>query len=73
MIATQDWHPANHGSFASNHAGQEVGSTIQLHGLPQILWPDHCIQDTAGAEFAPTLEAGGIDEIVPKQSKNQVP
>ena len=47
VLATQDWHPANHGSFASQHSGHNVGDVIDLHGLEQILWPDHCIQDTS--------------------------
>ena len=52
VIATQDWHPADHGSFAANHAGGQVGETIELDGLDQILWPVHCVQGTAGAEFS---------------------
>ncbi|MFI5381664.1 MAG: nicotinamidase/pyrazinamidase, partial [Tepidisphaerales bacterium] len=43
VIATQDWHPADHGSFASQHAGKKPGDKITLAGLPQILWPDHCV------------------------------
>jgi len=57
IIATQDWHPANHGSFAANHPGHMPGDRIELAGLPQILWPVHCVQNTAGAEFA-----GGLDQ-----------
>jgi len=53
VVATQDWHPANHGSFASQHPGRQAGDTIDLNGIPQILWPDHCVQGTWGAEFAP--------------------
>ncbi|CAK9885154.1 MAG: Nicotinamidase [Candidatus Erwinia impunctatus] len=56
IIATLDWHPADHGSFASN-AGQPVGSLGTLHGLPQVWWPDHCVQKTSGAELHP-----GFDE-----------
>jgi len=56
IVATQDWHPADHGSFAANHPGRAVGEVIDLHGLPQILWPVHCVQDTAGADFAPGLD-----------------
>ena len=56
VVATQDWHPANHGSFAANHPGRKVGEVIQLGGLPQILWPVHCVQDTPGADFVPGLD-----------------
>jgi nicotinamidase/pyrazinamidase len=55
IVATQDWHPPNHGSFAANHAGTLPGDEIDLHGLPQILWPVHCVQETEGAGFAPGL------------------
>lgn len=65
VVATQDWHPANHGSFASQH-GRAVGDKIDLNGIPQILWPDHCIQGSRGAEFAAELNVEGIDEIVQK-------
>ena len=56
IVATQDWHPADHGSFASNHSGRSVGDIIELGGLPQILWPVHCVQETSGADFIPGLE-----------------
>ena len=55
MVATQDWHPASHGSFAANHPGRKPGEVIDLNGLPQILWPVHCVQNTPGAEFASGL------------------
>src|SRR5215203_2856938 len=53
VVATQDWHPANHGSFAANHPGRSPGDMIDLNGPPQILWPTHCVQNTRGAEFVP--------------------
>ena len=56
IVATQDWHPANHASFAANHVGRGVGESIELQGLPQILWPVHCVQGTGGADFAPGLD-----------------
>src|SRR5437667_12705124 len=56
VVATQDWHPANHGSFASNHPGRKPGELGELGGLPQVLWPKHCVQDTNGAAFAPELD-----------------
>ena len=56
VVATQDWHPADHGSFAANHAGKKVFEVIDLHGLPQVLWPVHCVENTHGADFVPGLD-----------------
>ena len=55
LIATQDWHPQNHGSFASNHPGAKPFDMGELGGKPQVLWPDHCIQGSHGARFHPDL------------------
>ncbi len=66
VIATQDWHPPDHGSFASNHPGKKPGDVIDLHGLEQILWPDHCVQGSPGAELHPALDRTRIDKIVRK-------
>ncbi|MCH2210776.1 MAG: bifunctional nicotinamidase/pyrazinamidase [Fuerstiella sp.] len=66
VVATQDWHPQHHGSFASQHPGHEVGESVELAGQQQILWPDHCIQETFGAEFAPGLNTERIRHIFPK-------
>ena len=55
IIASQDWHPSNHRSFASNNPGYPLFSVIRLNGLAQCLWTDHCVQDTPGAEFHPDL------------------
>lgn len=55
MAATQDWHPAAHVSFASRHQGRQPLETIELYGHEQTLWPDHCVQGTAGAELHPSL------------------
>lgn len=66
VVATQDWHPAAHESFAANHPGQKPGDRIDLHGLPQILWPVHCVQGTAGADFAPGLARGPIAKVFTK-------
>ncbi|MDW6003888.1 bifunctional nicotinamidase/pyrazinamidase [Vibrio mangrovi] len=67
VIATQDWHPAGHGSFASVHH-QSPGEIIELNGVEQILWPDHCVQSTWGAEFIPGLTTDKIEHIVYKGS-----
>src|SRR5882724_3182677 len=66
VVATQDWHPANHGSFAANHPGKNVFEQIDLNGLPQTLWPIHCVQGTKGAELAATLQRERIARIFPK-------
>ena len=55
VIATQDWHPASHQSFAANNDGKSVDDVIELNGLPQVLWPTHCVQNTDGADFHPRL------------------
>ncbi len=65
IVATQDWHPAGHESFASVH-GKPIGTVVDLHGLPQVLWPDHCVQGTPGAAFAPTLPVDRIDAVFQK-------
>jgi len=66
VVATRDWHPADHGSFATRHAGRKIGDLIDLNGLQQILWPDHCVQNTPGAEFVASLDTGKIDAIFKK-------
>jgi len=66
VVATQDWHPANHGSFAANHPGNAVFTQIDLNGLPQTLWPVHCVQGTPGADLATGLQREGIAKIFPK-------
>lgn len=62
ICATRDWHPANHGSFASTHQ-LPVGSLIDLDGIPQILWPDHCVQGTYGALFHSGWDNSKIDAL----------
>ncbi|HLP78182.1 MAG TPA: bifunctional nicotinamidase/pyrazinamidase, partial [Candidatus Paceibacterota bacterium] len=66
VVATQDWHPANHGSFAANHPGRKVFEQIDLNGLPQTLWPVHCVQNTRGAELAAALNRDRIAKVFPK-------
>ncbi len=66
VVATQDWHPANHGSFAAVHYMKRPGMVIDLNGLDQVLWPIHCVQESFGAEFHPTLNQAGITKIFPK-------
>lgn len=54
-VGTLDWHPKDHISFADNHPGKKIGDTILVSDLPQTLWPVHCVQNTAGAQFATGL------------------
>lgn len=72
VVATQDWHPADHGSFASNHSGKKPGDLITLAGLEQILWPAHCIQGSDGAKFAESLDTRRIDHIIRKGTDSQI-
>ena len=72
VVATQDWHPAEHGSFAAQHAGKKPGQMVQLNGLPQVLWPPHCVQGTPGAAFAPGLNTRRISKIFPKGTDPQI-
>jgi nicotinamidase/pyrazinamidase len=72
VVATQDWHPVDHGSFASNHQGREPGQVVDLAGLQQILWPDHCVQDSRGAEFHPELDAAKIEKVFQKGTDREV-
>ena len=66
VIATQDWHPANHGSFAANHPWRRPGQVIDLHGLQQVLWPIHCVQESFGAEFVAALNTDAITKVFVK-------
>ena len=66
IVATQDWHPDDHGSHATNHPGRKPGEVVDLAGLPQILWPAHCVAGTAGAEFAPGLDVSRFDRVFRK-------
>ncbi len=66
VVATQDWHPPGHGSFASAHPGRKPGEFVELAGLRQVLWPDHCVQGAAGAAFAPDLTMSRVEAIIRK-------
>lgn len=66
VVATQDWHPADHGSFASNHPGKSVFEHILLDGLPQVLWPTHCVEDGRGADFVESLQTERFTRVFRK-------
>lgn len=70
IVASQDWHPSDHGSFASQHPGKKTFEIGELCGRQQMLWPDHCVQGTPDAEFHPDLR---IDEIDYVQQKGENP
>lgn len=72
VIATQDFHPAEHGSFASQHAGKKPGEFVVLGGLNQILWPDHCVQGTFGTEFHRELDQTTWEAIFQKGKNPEV-
>lgn len=66
VVASQDWHPENHGSFASQHPGKQPFEMGELSGQPQVMWPDHCVQGSADAEFHPDLDLEHVDYIQQK-------
>ncbi len=66
VVATQDWHPAGHSSFAASHQDNEVGDIIELEGLQQVLWPVHCVQETYGAAFADDLDTDRLTCVFAK-------
>lgn len=66
IVATQDWHPPEHVSFAVNHPGKKVGEVIDLDGIRQALWPVHCVQNTRGADLASRLDRSKIARIFQK-------
>jgi nicotinamidase/pyrazinamidase len=72
VVATQDWHPQNHLSFASSHHGRKPFDRIDLQGIEQTLWPDHCVQGTLGAMFHPDLETNKIAAVFRKGMNYEV-
>lgn len=66
VVATQDWHPPEHRSFAANNPGRTVGELGELDGLPQVMWPVHCVQGTAGADFAAALDRSRVTAVFQK-------
>ena len=72
VVATQDWHPVNHKSFASQNEDLTIGDVFELNGLPQIVWPDHCVQNTHGSEFVADLNRDLITKVFPKGTDPEV-
>ena len=72
IIASQDWHPQNHVSFAVNHNGKKEFEVIEIHGFSQTLWPAHCVQNTMGANFHPDLKTHRIETIFRKGTDKNI-
>lgn len=72
VVATQDWHPADHVSFASNHQGKNIYDKINLFGEEQVLWPDHCVQNSYGAQIHSGLDQKMIEAIFRKGMDPQI-
>ncbi len=72
VIATQDWHPADHISFATNHTNKKIGEFIDVNASPQILWPVHCAQGTHGADFVEELDMTKVKKVFQKGTNNQI-
>ena len=66
VAATQDWHPSDHRSFATQHPGKKPGDVVELEGIPQVLWPPHCVQGTTGAALHSDLDQARISQLFPK-------
>jgi nicotinamidase/pyrazinamidase len=72
VVATQDWHPADHGSFAVHHPGHQPGEVIDLNGLPQVLWPVHCVAESHGAAFHPDVDMARVSAVFRKGTDPRV-
>lgn len=72
VIATKDWHPSAHKSFATNNPGHALYSEILLKGLPQTMWPDHCVQNSIGADFHPGLKQELVNQVVYKGTDTEI-
>lgn len=72
VVATQDWHPPDHASFASQHPGHAPFAQLHLHGQPQTLWPDHCVQGSAGAALHAAVDWRPVDLVLRKGTRADV-
>lgn len=72
VVATQDWHPADHKSFASNYTGKKIFDEIELGGLTQVLWSDHCVQESPGSAFSEKLDTKKIEAIFRKGMDKEI-
>ncbi|WP_207420493.1 bifunctional nicotinamidase/pyrazinamidase [Desertivirga brevis] len=72
VLATQDWHPSSHKSFASNHDGRVAFETVELKGLNQVLWPDHCVQGSYGAELSSEIDWKRSEVVIRKGTDPEI-
>ena len=72
VVATQDWHPPDHGSFALQHEGRQPGDVIELSGVEQVLWPVHCVQETDGAAFVEGLNMDRVTRVFRKGTQKDI-
>jgi nicotinamidase/pyrazinamidase len=72
IIATQDWHPENHVSFAVNHPNKNEYDVIEYKGIEQVLWPKHCVPGTKGAKFHPDLDTKNVNLILRKGNNPEI-
>lgn len=72
VIATKDWHPKDHVSFASNHKDKNIGDVIKVNGTDQTLWPDHCIQNSFGSDFPSNLDVSNVQKIIFKGNDSSI-
>ena len=72
VVASQDWHPSNHRSFAPQHPGYHAGDTVEVNGQPQVLWPTHCVQQTPGSRLCDALATERIIHYVKKGTDPEI-
>ena len=72
VVATKDWHPLDHVSFASNHPGKKIGDVIKVEDLDQILWPNHCVQGSKGSDFPEILNSKIIKKVIYKGTNPRI-
>ena len=72
VVATKDWHPLDHVSFASNHKGKKIGDVIKINNLEQMLWPVHCVQNSEGSDFPFNLNIKAINKIIYKGTNSKI-
>ena len=72
IIATKDWHPLDHVSFVSNHPGKKIGEVVKVNNIDQILWPEHCVQESKGSDFPTTLNFEAINKIIYKGTNSLI-
>ena len=72
IVATKDWHPLDHVSFVSNHPGKKIGDVVKVNNIDQILWPEHCVQESRGSDFPKTLNFKAINKIIYKGTNAKI-